>query len=385
MTGPQLGTRVVGVGTGAFAEYMVLQAAAAMPVPSGWTEQEALGLVVNWPTALAALKSLGRVAAGEIVLVHAAAGATGQAAVTMAKHYGATVIAAASRGKHETVVALGADHVLDPRDADIAAEVMRLTGSAGADVVLESAGGATFDASPAATKRVTGRAPQSAAARRKNGGCRLTRRSATMVAMSDEAAHDQQRHRPSGVPPLVGEDHTCGACGVSCPTLTVEAARAIIGSVPRTVQPLLEHTSPQDLLYRSRPERWSAKEYVFHIRDVCVVYTIRLHRARTEDLPVLEPMLNDLRARRFHYNDRTLDGVFDELAACVAGLCEEIERCTRPGWERTVTRLAGEHRTARWLVRQAAHEAMHHLEDIRACLAEAGGSKLGIRDAAISP
>ncbi len=49
VTGPQPGARVVGVGNGAFAEYLVLPAAAAMPVPSGWTEQQALGLVVNWP------------------------------------------------------------------------------------------------------------------------------------------------------------------------------------------------------------------------------------------------------------------------------------------------------------------------------------------------
>jgi NADPH:quinone reductase len=157
VTGPQPGVRVVGVGNGAFAEYMVLPAAAAMPVPPGWTEQQALGLVVNWPTALAALKPLGGVTAGQTVLVHAAAGATGQAAVTMAKHYGATVIATASPGKHETVLALGADHVLDSLGGDIAAEVLRLTGGAGADVVLESAGGATFDASLAAAKPVTGR------------------------------------------------------------------------------------------------------------------------------------------------------------------------------------------------------------------------------------
>jgi NADPH:quinone reductase len=157
VTGPQPGARVVGVGNGAFAEYMVLPAAAAMPVPAGWTGQQALGLMVNWPTALAALKPLGGVTAGQTVLVHAAAGATGQAAVTMAKHYGATVIATASPGKHETVLALGADHVLDSLDGDIATEVLRLTGGAGADLVLESAGGATFDASLAAAKRVTGR------------------------------------------------------------------------------------------------------------------------------------------------------------------------------------------------------------------------------------
>jgi NADPH2:quinone reductase len=159
VTGLKLGARVVGVGIGggAFAEYMALPAVAAVPVPAGWAEEQALGLVVNWPTALAALRPLGRVAAGQTVLIHAAAGGTGQAAVKMAKHYGATVIAAASPGKHETVRALGADHVLDSRGAGLAAEVLRLTGGAGADLVLESVGGATLGASLTAAKRVTGR------------------------------------------------------------------------------------------------------------------------------------------------------------------------------------------------------------------------------------
>jgi NADPH2:quinone reductase len=147
----------VGIGGGAFAEYMVLPAAGAVPVPPGWADEQALGLVVNWPTALAALKPLGGVTAGQTVLIHAAAGGTGQAAVTIAKHYGATVIATAGQAKHDVVRALGADHVIDSRSTDIAAEALRLTGGAGADLVLESAGGATFDASLAAAKRVTGR------------------------------------------------------------------------------------------------------------------------------------------------------------------------------------------------------------------------------------
>lgn len=159
VTGPEAGTHVVGTGIagGAFAEYLVLPAAAALPVPAGWTGEQALGLVVNWPTALAALRPLGGLDSGQTVLIHAAAGATGQAAVTLAKHYGAKVIAAASPGKHDVVRALGADHVLDSRGTGLAAEVRRHTGGAGADLVLESTGGATLETSLAAAKRVTGR------------------------------------------------------------------------------------------------------------------------------------------------------------------------------------------------------------------------------------
>ncbi|HEV7708389.1 MAG TPA: NADPH:quinone oxidoreductase family protein [Asanoa sp.] len=159
VTGLDPGAHVIGVGVsgGAFAEYLVLPAAGAVPVPAGWADEQALGLVVNWPTALAALKPLGGITAGQTVLIHAAAGGTGQAAVRMAKHYGATVIAAASPGKHDIVRALGADHVVDARGTDLAAEVLRLTDGAGVDLVLESVGGATLDASLAAAKRVTGR------------------------------------------------------------------------------------------------------------------------------------------------------------------------------------------------------------------------------------
>jgi NADPH2:quinone reductase len=156
VTGLEPGAHVIGTGYGAFAEYMVLPATGAAPVPAGWTGEQALGLVLNWSTALAALK-IGRIAAGEAVLIQAAAGGVGQAAVRMARHYGATVIGTASPDKHGVVRALGADHVVDYRNADVATEVLRLTAGRGADLVLESVGGDTFRAGLAAARRVTGR------------------------------------------------------------------------------------------------------------------------------------------------------------------------------------------------------------------------------------
>ncbi|MFF4382975.1 NADPH:quinone oxidoreductase family protein [Kitasatospora sp. NPDC001547] len=150
-----LGTRVVGAGPGAFAQYMTMPAAGVLPVPSGWSDAQALGLVLNWATALAALKPLGEIKADEVVLVHAAAGGVGQAAVRLARHYGARVIATASPAKHDTVRALGADEVLDSRRPDLAEEITRLTG--GVDLVLESVGRATFEVSLSVTKPFTGR------------------------------------------------------------------------------------------------------------------------------------------------------------------------------------------------------------------------------------
>ncbi|MBD0839497.1 NADPH:quinone oxidoreductase family protein [Streptomyces sp. TRM68416] len=164
-----VGTHVIGAGPGAFAQYMTMPAAGALPVPSGWTDAEALGLVLNWATALAALKPLGQVEAGEAVLVHAAAGGVGQAAVRLARHYGARVIATASPAKHDTVRALDADEVLDRTRPDLTAEITRLTG--GVDLVLESVGQATFGTSLSVTRPFTGRIVVFGAA---SGDARLT-------------------------------------------------------------------------------------------------------------------------------------------------------------------------------------------------------------------
>ncbi|MFI7065089.1 zinc-binding dehydrogenase [Kribbella sp. NPDC050124] len=152
-----LGARAIGTGPGAFAEYMVMGADGLARVPAGWRDEQALGLVLNWATALAALRPLGQLAAGQTVLVHAAAGAVGQAAVRLAKHYGATVIGTASAEKHDVVRRLGADELIDYRNADIVDEVRRLTGGTGVDVVLESVGGETFAKSLEVAKRVTGK------------------------------------------------------------------------------------------------------------------------------------------------------------------------------------------------------------------------------------
>lgn len=152
-----VGERVIGTGPGAFAEYMVMAADQVARVPAGWADEQALGLVLNWATALAASKPLGQLKSGETVLVHAAAGAVGQAAARIAKHYGATVIGTASADKHEVVRRIGADHVVDYRTADVTEYVLRLTDGRGVDVVLESVGGETFAKSLAVAKRVTGK------------------------------------------------------------------------------------------------------------------------------------------------------------------------------------------------------------------------------------
>jgi hypothetical protein len=171
--------------------------------------------------------------------------------------------------------------------------------------------------------------------------------------------------RSPGVPPLPPEDHRCGECGFDYATVGVQQALDMIRQVPEAVRAVVDALPREALQQRPQEDTWSVTEYVCHLRDVYVTYAIRLHRARTEERPVLEPMLNDLRARRFRYNTRDVRPVLDELADAAAGCCDEVARVEPAGWDRVVTRLPGEERTARWLVCQAVHEGVHHLRDLR--------------------
>jgi hypothetical protein len=107
-------------------------------------------------------------------------------------------------------------------------------------------------------------------------------------------------------------------------------------------------------------------EYLCHLRDVYAVYTIRLYRTRTEDRPSLEPMLNDLRVVRFRYNDRDVAPMLAELGDNARGLIDEAAKFSDEEWDRLATRLPGEERGARWILRQAMHEGTHHVRDIAA-------------------
>lgn len=170
----------------------------------------------------------------------------------------------------------------------------------------------------------------------------------------------------AGLPPLVGEDHRCDECDMSYPDVTVAAADHVLAGIPDRARAAVRAVPDSRLRTRPDTDTWSIAEYACHLRDVYMSFTIRLHRVRTEDAPALEPMFNDLRARRFRYNETDVAAVLDELAAYVAGFRDEIARIADDEWDRVGSRLPGEVRTARWLVRQATHEGVHHIGDIAA-------------------
>ncbi len=127
---------------GGYAEYVVVPRNGSEPVPGEMTALEAAGLPIVYPTAFLALRQRANVQPGETVLVHAGAGGVGSAAIQLAKHWGARVIATAGGAdKIALCLQLGADAVIDYRAEPIAAAVRRETGGRGVDVVIDPVGG----------------------------------------------------------------------------------------------------------------------------------------------------------------------------------------------------------------------------------------------------
>ncbi|KAL2018411.1 hypothetical protein VTK56DRAFT_889 [Thermocarpiscus australiensis] len=137
-----VGSRVFGATQGAYATKAVAKEASVLPVPKGWSFQEAAGLFVTAPTSYGALVVRAGVKPGDYVLVHAAAGGVGLAAVQVAKAFGATVIATAgSKRKLEVAKSFGADHVVDYRDEKWPEIVKKLTPKGkGVDIVYDPVG-----------------------------------------------------------------------------------------------------------------------------------------------------------------------------------------------------------------------------------------------------
>ncbi|MDN5747264.1 MAG: NADPH:quinone oxidoreductase family protein [Pseudonocardia sp.] len=146
-----VGDRVLGtppMGHGGFAELAVLDAASTFPWPEGMTAGQAAGLFITYQTGVCALAHRGRLASGETLLVHAAAGGVGSAAVQIGRAMGARVIGTAGGPeKCEVVRGLGADEVVDYRSEDLVARVKELTGGRGAEVIFDPVGGDVFDLS----------------------------------------------------------------------------------------------------------------------------------------------------------------------------------------------------------------------------------------------
>jgi NADPH2:quinone reductase len=146
-----VGDRVVGTSVlphGSFAEEALMDAAVALPAPPGMPDAEAAGFFIAYQTGWFGLHDRAHLQPGETLLVHAAAGGVGTAAVQLGAVAGARVIAVVGGGpgsdKAEVARRCGADVVVDRRTEDVVAVVKEVTGGRGADVVFDPVGGAAY-------------------------------------------------------------------------------------------------------------------------------------------------------------------------------------------------------------------------------------------------
>jgi NADPH:quinone reductase-like Zn-dependent oxidoreductase/SAM-dependent methyltransferase/acyl carrier protein len=136
------GDEVFGLAVFGLATHAVARAADVRRIPRGLSFEEAVTLPVAFMTAWHALENVARLRRGERILVHAGAGGVGMAAIQIAHHLGAKVIATAGNPtKRALLKTLGVEHVIDSRRADFADAVMELTGRRGVDIVLNALAG----------------------------------------------------------------------------------------------------------------------------------------------------------------------------------------------------------------------------------------------------
>ncbi len=149
VTGLVPGDRVMGVIASSMASEAVADHRMLVRMPAGWSFVQASAVPVVFLTAYYGLRDLGRLGAGERVLVHAAAGGVGMAAVQLARHWGAEVFGTASPGKWGALRELGLDdaHISSSRDLGFENRFLEATGGRGVDVVLNSLAREFVDAS----------------------------------------------------------------------------------------------------------------------------------------------------------------------------------------------------------------------------------------------
>ena len=143
-----MGDEVLAVAGGSFASHVVAKAEFVQPRPAGMSAEEGAAFPIAYLTAEFCLGQLAGMRAGERVLIHAAAGGVGMAAVRLAQRAGAEVFATAgSPRKRELLRSLGVAHVIDSRTTAFAEAILAQTDGAGVDIVLNSLTGEAIDAS----------------------------------------------------------------------------------------------------------------------------------------------------------------------------------------------------------------------------------------------
>jgi NADPH:quinone reductase-like Zn-dependent oxidoreductase len=129
---------------GGYSDVVVVPSRQAIAIPPKLSFAQAASIPVVWLTAWHMLVEMCNVRRGQRVLVHAAAGGVGTAAVQICRRIGAEVIGTASASKHARLREMGVAHAIDYRKQDFEKEVKRITGGRGVHVILDAVGGASI-------------------------------------------------------------------------------------------------------------------------------------------------------------------------------------------------------------------------------------------------
>ncbi len=136
-----VGQKVMAMAWGSMSSFLTVPAALVAAMPKDLSFEEAAALPLVFLTAIYGLEKLARIGSGDRVLIHAAAGGVGQAALQIAQRAGAVVFATAGETKWQRLKSQGVQHVMDSRSLNFADEILKLTNGEGVDIVLNSFSG----------------------------------------------------------------------------------------------------------------------------------------------------------------------------------------------------------------------------------------------------
>ncbi|MEL6930314.1 MAG: SDR family NAD(P)-dependent oxidoreductase, partial [Cyanobacteria bacterium J06600_6] len=141
VTNFQRGDEVIAIADSSFSQYLVVDSLLAVAKPESMTDAAAATIPVTFLTAYYTLVYLAQLQPGERVLIHAAAGGVGLAAIQIAQQLGAEIYATASTPKWSLLESMGVNKIMNSRNLDFADEILSATDNQGVDVVLNSLSG----------------------------------------------------------------------------------------------------------------------------------------------------------------------------------------------------------------------------------------------------
>jgi hypothetical protein len=155
-------------------------------------------------------------------------------------------------------------------------------------------------------------------------------------------------------------DRPCPECGLDTGTFGHDEVPTLLRANAAAWQDVLARADARE---RPAPTTWSPLEYAAHVRDVCRVYTERLHLMLTQDDPHYPNWDQDATAVQDRYGEQDPATVAKELTEAARHLADRFTEVT--DWHRTGTRSDGAHFTIDTFARYFIHDPIHHLHDAR--------------------